>query len=138
MSDIFHLIASSKPGVQRDELKQAEEALAVTLPEQYNQMFLQTNQAEFGDWTLFPIKTNSNLKKTWDDLVRQNQSERNDHWPDHFCAIGEDGLGNYIGFVSQGAELAPAVYYWDHEELELRQEAPTLFEFIRSVSEDYE
>ena len=48
---------SKMPGVSAVELRKAERALGVLFPDGYRDLFLQTNGAQFGEWSLYPVPT---------------------------------------------------------------------------------
>ncbi|OAN15673.1 SMI1/KNR4 family protein [Exiguobacterium undae] len=48
---------SKMPGVSAVELRKAERALGVLFPYEYKDLFLQTNGAQFGEWSLYPVPT---------------------------------------------------------------------------------
>ena len=63
MNDVINLIETSKPGVTDINIKSAEEQLGVAFPNQYKDLFKLTNNAQIGEWTLFPIKDPKNLER---------------------------------------------------------------------------
>lgn len=71
MNDVIDLIDTRKPGVTVLDIKSAEEQLGVVFPKQYKELFKLSNNAQIDKWTLFPNKDSKNLKRTWDDIVRQ-------------------------------------------------------------------
>jgi cell wall assembly regulator SMI1 len=96
MQNVRYLIETKKPGVDELDIKMAEEKLGATFPIQYKELFKLVNNAEIGEWTLFPIKTHKNAKKTWDDVVRQNKEVRDERMSDDLIAIGDDGSGDKL------------------------------------------
>ena len=48
---------SRVPGVSAVDLKKAERDLGILFPDEYKDLFLQTNGAQFGEWTLYPLPT---------------------------------------------------------------------------------
>ena len=62
MTDVIDLIETSKPGVTDIHIKSTEEQLGVFFPKQYKDLFKLTNNAQIGEWTLFPIKAPQKLK----------------------------------------------------------------------------
>ncbi|MGA9290088.1 MAG: SMI1/KNR4 family protein, partial [Anaerobacillus sp.] len=76
----------------------------------YKELFKLSNNAQVGEWTLFPIKDSKNLKRTWDDIVREN-----------------------VGIVCENR-----IYIWYHETGRIEEIASSLKEFIISYSEGVE
>ncbi|WP_285767509.1 SMI1/KNR4 family protein [Peribacillus sp. SI8-4] len=132
MNDVIDLIDSSKPGVTDSDIKSAEVRLGVCFPKQYKELFKQTNNAQIAEWTLYPIKDNKNVKKTWDDIVRQNQDEREEGMAADVLTIGEDGTGNKICFRIVDKAIDGKVYIWYHETAEMEELAANVKEFIVS------
>jgi hypothetical protein len=73
MTKVIHLINpnSKVAGVSLVDLEKTEKAFGAIFPDEYKELFLETNGAKFGDWTLFPIRTNEQLSNTI-DIVEQN------------------------------------------------------------------
>lgn len=135
MNDVINLIETSKPGVTDINIKSAEEQLGVAFPNQYKDLFKLTNNAQIGEWTLFPIKDPKNLKRTWDDIVRQNQDVRDEGMADNLISIGEDGTGDKLCFRIVDTVMDNKVYIWYHETEEVEEIASNLKEFIVLNSE---
>lgn len=142
MNDVIDLIDSYKPGVTDLDIKSAEEQLAVVFPNQYKELFKLSNNAQFGEWTLFPIKDPKNLKRSWDDVVRQNIELRDDEMEDEFISIGEDGTGDKLCLKIVNGKMEDYIYLWDHETTEVDKIATNLKEFIiyyaEEVDEDFD
>jgi cell wall assembly regulator SMI1 len=79
MKDVRDLIHTRKLGVDDSDIKAAEEKLGADFPDQYKELSKLVNNAEIGEWILYPIKDHRNSKKTWDDIVRQNTEVREEH-----------------------------------------------------------
>ncbi|AGK54490.1 SMI1/KNR4 family protein [Bacillus sp. 1NLA3E] len=135
MNDVINLIETSKPRVTDINIKSAEEQLGVAFPNQYKDLFKLTNNAQIGEWTLFPIKDPKNLKRTWDDIVRQNQEVRDEGMAVNLISIGEDGTGDKLCFRIVDTVMLNKVYIWYHETEEVEEIASNLKEFIVSNSE---
>ena len=135
MNDVIDLISTSKPGVTDSDIKAAEEQLDVDFPKQYIELFRRSNNAQIDEWSLFPIKDVKNLKKTWDDIVRQNQDLRDDGLADALLSIGEDGTGDKVCFRIVDSVIDGKVYIWYHETEEIEEAASNLREFILSHAE---
>lgn len=135
MNDVIDLIDTRKPGVTDLDIKSAEEQLGVVFPKQYKELFKLSNNAQIDEWTLFPIKDSKNLKRTWDDIVRQNQDVRDEGMADDLISIGEDGTGDKLCFRIVDTVMDGKIYIWYHETEELEELASNLKEFIVSNSE---
>ncbi|MEK4069925.1 SMI1/KNR4 family protein [Peribacillus sp. FSL R5-0717] len=135
MNDVIDLIDTRKPGVTDLDIKSAEEKLGVVFPEQYKELFKLSNNAQIDEWTLFPIKDSKNLKRTWDDVVRQNQDVRDEGMADDLISIGEDGTGDKLCFRIVDTVMDDKIYIWYHETEELEELASNLKEFIVSNSD---
>ncbi|MDM5223622.1 SMI1/KNR4 family protein [Peribacillus sp. NJ11] len=134
MNDVIDLIDTRKPGVTDLDIKSAEEQLGVVFPKQYKELFKLSNNAQIDEWTLSPIKDSKNLKRTWDDIVRQNQDVRDEGMADDLISIGEDGTGDKLCFRIVDTIMDSKIYIWYHEteELEeLEELASNLKEFIK-------
>jgi cell wall assembly regulator SMI1 len=136
MQKVRHLIQTRKPGVDELDIKLAEEKLGVIFPEQYKELFKLVNNAEIGEWILYPIKTQINSKKTWDDVVRQNKEVRDERMSEDLIAIGDDGSGDILCFKKVNRKIEDTIYLWNHETTELDEYAPSLEEFIIQISEE--
>lgn len=131
MNDVIDLIDTRKPGVTDLDIKSAEEQLGVVFPKQYKELFKLSNNAQIDEWTLFPIKDSKNLKRTWDDIVRQNQDVRDEGMADDLISIGEDGTGDKLCFRIVDTKMDSKIYIWYHETEELEELASNLKEFIK-------
>jgi hypothetical protein len=130
MRNVRNLIETKKPGVDESDIKLAEEKLGVIFPEQYKELFKLVNNAEIGEWILYPIKTQINPKKTWDDVVRQNKEVKDERMSEDLIAIGDDGSGDTLCFKKMNGKMGDTIYLWNHETTELEEYAPSLKEFI--------
>ncbi|RDW14993.1 SMI1/KNR4 family protein [Oceanobacillus chungangensis] len=136
MKDVRDLIHTRKLGVDDSDIKAAEDKLDVVFPEQYKELFKLVNNADIGEWILYPIKDHRNLKKTWDDIVRQNTEVREEYMSKDLIAIGDDGSGDKLCFKVNDGIMGNEIYLWYHEDGELEYYAPNLKEFIISISEE--
>ncbi|MGE7978397.1 SMI1/KNR4 family protein [Psychrobacillus sp. NPDC093200] len=134
MKDVIALIHTRKTGVNESDIKETEDKLGAVFPEQYKELFKLINNAEVGEWTLFPIKDQRNPKKTWDDIVRQN-TEVNEDMSKELIAIGDDGSGDKLCFKIKNGRMENEIYIWYHEDAELEEYASNLKEFIILISE---
>ncbi|UNL86985.1 SMI1/KNR4 family protein [Priestia koreensis] len=136
MEDIKDLLNNMKPGIGEAAIKEAEKQLGVTFPKQYKELFKVVNNPEIGDWVLYPIKDPTNLKKTWDDIVRQNGEVRVDYMSKDLIAIGDDGSGDCLCMKVCDGRMGDEIYIWYHEDGEIEEYAPNLREFIVMISEE--
>ena len=115
MKNLIKLLPTRKPGVDEIHIKAAEEKLGALFPDEYKELFMLINNPEIGDWILYPIKDRLNLKKTWDDIVRQNLEQREEALLNDLIAIGENGTGDKLCFRVRKKFMQSQVYIWDHE-----------------------
>src|SRR3954468_38040 len=137
MKNLIKLLPTSKPGVNEIHIKAAEEKLGALFPDEYKELFKLINNPEIGDWILFPIKDSLNLKKTWDDIVRQNLEQREEALSNDLIAIGENGTGDKLCFRVRKKFMQSQVYIWDHETTRTRVVALSLKEFIEREAARY-
>lgn len=130
MQEIIKLLETNKKGVEESVIRETEQKLNIRFPDQYVQLFKLANGPEVGEWTLFPIKDPKNMKKTWDDLVRQNEEVLDGEISDDLIAIAEDGTGDYLCLKVEDGKAGDPVYLWLHETDETEELAPTLKDFI--------
>ena len=126
MGNIRDLIQTKKPGVDEFDINLAEEKLGAIFPEQYKELFKLVNNAEIGEWILYPIKDNRNPKKTWDDVVRQNIEVREEGFPNELIAIGDDGSGDKLCLKISNGIMRDEIYLWYHENAKIEEYAPNL------------
>lgn len=136
MKDIRDSIQTRKLGVVESDIKAAEDKLGSIIPQQYKELFKLVNNAEIGEWILYPIKDHRNPKKTWDDIVRQNNEVRDEDMSRDLIAIGDDGSGNKLCLKVNDGIMGDEIYLWSHEDGELEEYASNLKEFIISISEE--
>ncbi|TRZ39949.1 SMI1/KNR4 family protein [Niallia circulans] len=135
MNEILSYIMTKKPGVDEIDIFATEEKLGAAFPEQFRQLYKLVNNAEIGEWLLFPIKDRNNVKKTWDDIVRHNieaQTEGLEGW----IVVGEDGTGDKLCLKSSNGLMEQEVYIWYHEDCVADKVAPSLKELIILLAED--
>ena len=131
MEQFAKMSATKNKGVTEECLQETEQLLAVVIDEQYKALVKLVNAAEYGEWCFYPIKDKRNLKKTFDDVVRNTQLKRAEKLPPQFFAIAENGTGNFLCMKSDES----AIYHQNHE-----QESPEKFfsdlkEFITHAEE---
>lgn len=136
MKDVRKLIHTRKLGVEESDINATEEKLGAVFPKQYKELFKLVNNAEIGEWILYPIKDHRNTKKTWDDIVRQNTEVREENMSKDLIAIGDDGSGDKLCLKVKNGIMGNEIYLWYHEDTELEECAPDMKEFIISISEE--
>lgn len=133
MNEISDLLDTSRKGVTEAAIRETEQKLGIRFPDQYVQLFRLANGTEIGEWILFPIKDPNNMKKTWDDVVRQNEDVLDRALPDNLLAIAEDGTGDYLCLKIEDKQAADSIYLWLHETDETEELAPTLKDLILNM-----
>lgn len=133
MNEIMDLLDTNRKGVAEAAIRETEQKLGIHFPDQYVQLFRLSNGPEIGEWILFPIKDPDNVKKTWDDVVRQNEEVLNREFPDNLLAIAEDGTGDYLCLKVEDEQTADSIYLWLHETDEIEELAPTLKDLILNM-----
>lgn len=136
MHEIIKLLDTHKKGVQESAIRDTEQKLNIRFPDQYVQLFKLVNGSEVGDWALFPIKDPQNVKKTWDDVVRQNGEVLDKDISENLIMIGEDGTGDYLCLKVENGKAADPVYLWLHESNETEELASNLKDFIITTIEE--
>jgi cell wall assembly regulator SMI1 len=129
MNDVRDLIDTRKLGVDESGIKATEDKLSAVFPEQYRELFKLVNNAEIGEWILYPIKDHKNPKKTWDDVVRQNIEVREEEMSKDLIAIGDNGSGDKLCFKINNEIVGDEIYLWYHEDAEVEEYTPNLKEF---------
>lgn len=138
MREILKLLDTNKKGVEESAIRDAEQKLNVCFPDQYVQLFKLANAPDIGEWILFPIKDTKNLKKTWDDVVRQNKEVLTDVISENLLAIAGDGTGDYLCLKVEDGKANDPIFLWLHETNETEELAPTLKDFIIIAQEELE
>ncbi|WP_034565129.1 SMI1/KNR4 family protein [Carnobacterium gallinarum] len=118
-----------KKGVTLQDLQKTEHLLDVILDPCYQELFQLVNAPEFGEWLFYPIKDRLNLRKTFDDVVRNSQIAHGEGLPKEYIVIAENGTGNYLCMLSG----QPQIYHKDHEQDLPRKIAPDLKTFIQQA-----
>lgn len=101
-----------KKGISDSCLQETEKSLAITLDKHYKDLVTLVNAPEYGEWCFYPIKDKKNLKKTFDDVVRNTKLERVAGLAQDFIVIAENGTGNFLCMKSGEAEI----YHKHHEQ----------------------
>ncbi|SEN51800.1 SMI1/KNR4 family protein [Lihuaxuella thermophila] len=136
MKDIINLIYGGKPGVDEETLNTTENSLGASFPSQYKELVKLINNCEIGEWIFYPIKDPKNIRKTWDDIVRNNQpSVRFTHIPEDLIQFAENGTGNKLCFKINNNKMEEAIYFWDCETGLTEKIADNLKQFIQQEYE---
>lgn len=133
MNEIMDLLDTNRKGIAEVAIRETEQKLGIRFPDQYVQLFRLANGPEIGEWILFPIKDPDNMKKTWDDVVRQNEKILDGEFPDNLLAIAEDGTGDYLCLKVEDEKAEDPIYLWLHETDEIEELAPTLKDLILNM-----
>lgn len=131
MKKVINMInpSSKVAGVSVLELKKIEKALGAIFPEEYTELFLETNGAKFGDWTLFPIQTNGQSALTI-DILSQNREKRPINFPSDMICIGENIKGDKLCYRIRKKFLQELIFIWNDKTGISKCKASTLSEFI--------
>ncbi|WP_214851540.1 SMI1/KNR4 family protein [Exiguobacterium sp. s193] len=114
------------PGVSAVDLKKAERALGVLFPGEYKDLFLQSNGAQFGEWTLYPVPTGQTFSL---DIVRQNEN-RPAGLPDDLICIGENLNGDKLCYRIRKRFLQELVFRWNERSGIAKYPSSSLGEFV--------
>ncbi|CDG27809.1 Putative Cell wall assembly/cell proliferation coordinating protein, KNR4-like [Bacillus velezensis UCMB5113] len=83
----------------------------------------------------FPIREQSRLQKTWDDVIRQNSVCREESMPDDMIVIADNGTGDKLCLKKTDGVMEETVYLWDHETGGVELYAASIGEFIENERE---
>lgn len=130
MKKVINMInpSSKVAGVSVVELKKTEKALGAIFPDEYKELFLETNGAKFGDWTLFPIQTNEQTALTF-DIVKQKQN-RPKNLPSDMVCIGEKKSGDKLCYRIRKRFMQELIYTWNDKTGLGKYASLSLSEFI--------
>ncbi|MCT2347188.1 SMI1/KNR4 family protein [Niallia taxi] len=120
--------SSKVDGVSIVELKKTEKALGAIFPDEYKELYLETNGAKFGDWTLYPIQTNEKTALVI-DIVKQNQN-RPQNLPDDMVFIGEKLNGEKLCYRVRKRFMQELIYTWNDKTGLNKYASLSLGEFI--------
>ncbi|MBN2023772.1 MAG: SMI1/KNR4 family protein [Pirellulales bacterium] len=123
--------------VDEKYIMSAEQKLRVGFPESFRRKMLQDNGGEVATpsdaWQLYPFMDTSDkkrLKRTCNDITRETASARQwNSFPKEAVAIGANGSGDQRILIPSDdpAILRDAVFWWDHETVE-----------VTKIAEDFE
>ncbi|WHY03264.1 SMI1/KNR4 family protein [Neobacillus sp. DY30] len=131
MKKVIYMInpSSKVAGVSLLELKKTEKALGAIFPEEYKELFLSTNGAKFGDWTLFPIRTNEQSASTV-DIVKHNWEKSAVNIPTDIIFIGENINGDKLCYRIRKRFMQELIFIWNNKTGISDCKASTLSQFI--------
>jgi hypothetical protein len=131
MKKVINMInpSSKVAGVSLVELKKTEKALGAIFPDEYKELFLETNGAKFGDWTLFPIQTQGQSELTM-DIVKQNRDNRPKNVPNDMICIGENIKGDKLCYRIRKRFMQELIYTWNDKTGLGKYASLSLSEFI--------
>jgi len=117
---------SRVPGASAVDLKKAERALGVLFPDEYKDLFLQTNGAQFGEWSLYPVPTRQEVLQ---DIVRHNE-KRPAGLPDDLICIGENLTGDKLCYRIRKRFLQELVFRWNEKTGITKYPSSSLEQFV--------
>jgi len=114
MKKVINMInpISKVSGVSLLDLKRTEKVLGAIFPNEYKELFLETNGAKFGDWTLFPIQTNEQSSLTI-DIINQNLDNGLKSVPTDIIFIGEKMNGDKLCYRIRKRFMQEQIYLWN-------------------------
>jgi hypothetical protein len=127
MKKVINMIDSSSrvAGVSLLQLKKAEKELGALFPEEYKELFLESNGAKFGDWTLYPIQSEAS-----NDIVKQNNENQPRDLHEDVILIGENTNGDKLCYRIRKRFMQEQIYIWNEKSGLSDCKALTLSTFI--------
>ena len=132
-------------GTTQESIKAEEAKLNRTLPPSFAAWLLKNNGLCIDDISIFPVKDNRDIRKTWESLYHHYEN----NWKawlenfdgdemnlDHLLPFAEFGTGDYYCFDYNqiSPENEPKVVLWSHETAETQFRADTFDEFIQKIN----
>lgn len=117
---------SKMTGASAVDLKKAEHALGVLFPDEYKDLFLQTNGAQFGEWSLYTVPTRQAVLQ---DIVRHNE-KRPVGLPDDLICIGENLTGDKLCYRIRKRFLQELVFRWNEKTGIAKYPSSSLEQFV--------
>ncbi|WP_341201450.1 SMI1/KNR4 family protein [Planomicrobium okeanokoites] len=105
-------------GVSLVDLKKAEKQLGALFPDEFKDLYLETNGAQVGEWTLFSL------------TMVQNQSNRPEALPADMICIGENKSGDKLCYRIRKRWMQEHVYRWNLKSGNTENKSSTLYQFI--------
>jgi hypothetical protein len=126
MKKVINMIKpnSKVAGVSLLDLKKTEKALGAIFPDEYKELFLETNGAKFGNWTLYPIRTNEQSSLT---TVEQNRVK---NVPNDMICIGENINGDKLCYRIRKRFMQELIFLWNEKTGISDCKASSLSQFI--------
>lgn len=131
MKKVIDMIDSSSKitGASLLDLKRAEKELGALFPDEFKDLYSETNGAKFGDWTMFPVSPIGNASTT-EDIVKQNQTYRPENLPDDMISIGENTIGDMLCYRVRKRWMQQQIYLWTKKTGSIDSKSSTLSQFI--------
>lgn len=95
-------------------------------PDEYKDLFLQTNGAQFGEWTLYPVASRQAVLQ---DIVRHNE-KRPAGLPDDLICIGENLTGDKLCYRIRKRFLQELVFRWNEKTGIAKYPSSSLEQFV--------
>ncbi len=105
-------------GVSLIDFKKAEKQLGAFFPDEFKDLYLETNGAEFGEWILFPLS------------LIQDQYNRPEHLPADMICIGENKSGDKLCYRIRKRWIQEHIYQWIGKSGNIENKSSTLYDFI--------
>lgn len=111
-------LSSKTSGVSLVDLKKAEKQLGALFPDEFKDLYLETNGAVFGEWTLFPLTS------------IQTQHNRPENLPTDLICIGESKNGDKLCYRIRKRWMQEHIYRWAVKTGNIENKSSTLYQFI--------
>lgn len=120
MKKVIDVIDSNSiaTGVSLVDLKKAEKQLGALFPDEFKDLYLETNGAVFGEWTLFPLAT------------IQTQHKRPENLPTDLICIGESKNGDKLCYRIRKRWMQGHIYRWMAKNGRIENKSSNLYQFI--------
>lgn len=131
MKKVIDMIESSSKatGISLLELKKAEKELGVVFPDEFKELYLETNGAKFGNWTFLPLPTTQNVDLAI-DIVKQHQKNRPEKLPSDMICIAENMNGDKLCYRIRKRFMQEQIYLWAKKTGNTDCKSLTLSQFI--------
>lgn len=131
MKKVIDMIDSSTKvsGVSKLQLKRIEKELGALFPDEYKELFLETNGAIFGNWVLFSLPSDEQLAVS-SDIVKHNTVKRPEHIPSDMICIGENSDGDKLCYRVRKKFMQEQIYVWYAKTTKVDCKSLNLFTFI--------
>ncbi|PSL41041.1 uncharacterized protein DUF4241 [Planomicrobium soli] len=134
MKKVIDKISSSSKakGVSLLDLKKAEKELGALFPEEFKDLYVETNGAEFGEWTLFPVATAQDGTLS-SDLVSHNLHNRPENLPADMIIVGENNIGDKLCYRIRKRWMQEYLFLWNEKNNRLNKYTSLLSELIETT-----